>query len=88
MTLLKTKPLGSLQLHKAKQQIKGQLAMSEENNNALMLMMAKSLLDLERVPNLSDLFEAIDIITASDLQEMANQTLDWEKMSQLTFHAE
>ena len=27
--LLKTKPLGSLQLHKAKQQIKGQLAMSE-----------------------------------------------------------
>ena len=88
MSLLKSKPLGSLQLHKAKQQIKGQLAMSEENNNALMLMMAKSLLDLDKVPNLTELFEAIDVLTASNLQQIALDTLDWDKMSHLTFHAE
>ncbi len=88
MTLLKSKPLGNMQLHKAKQQIKGQLAMSEENNNALMLMMAKSLLDLDKVPDLNELFEAIDVLTASDLQEMAIHCFDWDKMSRLTFHAE
>jgi predicted Zn-dependent peptidase len=88
MTLLKAKPLGNMQMHKAKQQIKGQLAMSEENNNALMLMMAKSLLDLDKVPDINELFVAIDQLSATDLQEMAIQCFDWDKMSRLTFHAE
>lgn len=82
---LKKKPLGHLQLHKAKQQIKGQLAMSEENKNAFMLMMAKSQLDMDRIPNLSELFNKIDQISADQLQDIAVQALNVLEMSSLTY---
>ncbi|MCP4460388.1 MAG: insulinase family protein [Cytophagales bacterium] len=83
--LLKKKPLGALQLHKAKQQINGQLAMSEENKNSFMLMMAKSILDLNKVPNISTMFKRINDLTASELQELAIETLDTDQMSSLTY---
>lgn len=88
MNLLKSKPLGNMQLHKAKQQIKGQLAMSEENNNAMMLMMAKSLLDLDKVPNLNNLFEVIEGVTSTQLQDLANECLNLDEMCTLTYHAQ
>jgi len=86
MEILKKKPLGQIQLHKAKQQLKGQLAMSEENNNAVMLMMAKSMLDLNRVPNINNMFKTIDEITSDQLIELANQTLNWDEMCTLTYN--
>ncbi len=85
LDLLKTKPLGSLQLHKAKQQIKGQLAMSEENKNAFMLMMAKGMLDMNKVPNINNMFKKIDEITSKQLQNLAIETLDIDQMSSLTY---
>ncbi len=88
LELLKKKPLGQLQLHQAKQQLKGQLAMSEENNNAVMLMMAKSMLDLNKIPDLNDLFEQIDRVDASKLRDLANESFDLDQMSMLTFEAE
>ena len=81
----KKKPLGNVQLHKAKQQIKGQLAMSEENKNAFMLMMAKSMLDLNKIPNINELFSRIDALTAPQLQELAIDTLNISEMSSLTY---
>jgi predicted Zn-dependent peptidase len=84
--ILKKKPLGQIQLHKAKQQLKGQMAMSEENNNAVMLMMAKSMLDLDKVPDINKLFDTIDEISAEELAILANEALDWEKMCSLTYH--
>ncbi len=83
--LLKQKSLGHLQLHKAKQQIKGQLAMSEENKNAFMLMMAKSMLDMNKLPNINELFRKIDKITAKQLQGLATETLNVDEMSSLTY---
>ncbi|MBC6401055.1 MAG: insulinase family protein [Ekhidna sp.] len=85
---LKTRPLGNLQLHKAKNQIKGQMALSEEYKNAIMLMMAKSQLDLNKVPNLNTVFEKIDEITSSKIQELARTCLPIEKMSSLTYSSE
>lgn len=83
--LLKKSPLGHMQLHKAKQQLKGQLAMSEENNNAMMLMMAKSILDLNRVPDINELFDKIDQASGTHLMELARQNFNKDEMSQLTF---
>jgi predicted Zn-dependent peptidase len=82
---LQQKPMGELQLHKAKQQLKGQLAMSEENNNAMMLMMAKSLLDQNTIPDLDKIFEMVDGVGKLDLMEMANEILDPERMSSLSY---
>ena len=74
-----------MQLHKAKNQIKGQMALSEENKNAIMLMMAKSQLDLNKVPDINSVFDKIDGITAGHIQEMATQYLPTDEMSALTY---
>ena len=82
---LKEKPLGSLQLHRAKEQLMGQLAMSEENNTSLMLMMGKSLLDLDSIPSLESIFEKIRATTAKDLQNIAGEMFDESQLSYLTY---
>ena len=82
---LKAKPLGNLQLHKAKNQLKGQMALSEENKNAIMLMMAKSQLDLNKIPDLSSVFRKIEEITPGQIQELARDFLPVDQMSSLTF---
>ncbi len=82
---LRNKPLGTLQLNTAKQQLKGQLAMSEENYSGVMLVMAKSLLDLNKIRSIDEIFSNIDAITASQLQDIAQETLIKENMSILSY---
>lgn len=82
---LQDKVLGSSQLQTAKNQIKGQLAMSEENYNSIMLMMAKSLLDLNRIQSLDSVFEKIDRIKGEELQDLAVRELQRGDMSILTY---
>ncbi|MEM8893522.1 MAG: pitrilysin family protein [Bacteroidota bacterium] len=82
---LRTKPLGELQLHKAKEQLRGQLAMSEENNNSIMLMLSKSLLDLGEVRSLEQVFALIDRVNQADLMGVANEILEPSRLSTLTY---
>jgi predicted Zn-dependent peptidase len=82
---LQNQTLSEGQLRAAKGQLKGQMAMSEENNNAMMLMMAKSLLDLNKIPSLDEVFKKIDLITALALREIAEEALQVDQMSSLTF---
>ncbi|MHA7100331.1 M16 family metallopeptidase [Roseivirga pacifica] len=82
---LREKPLGTMQLHSAKEQLVGQLAMAEENNVNLMLMMGKSILDLERIESLDSIFKSIRSVTSTELLDIANATLQDDKMSFLTF---
>ena len=82
---LRNKPLGNLQLHMAKEQLRGQLAMSEENNNSLMLMLSKSLLDLGEVRSLEHIFHQVDAITQNDLLDVANDILVPDRLSTLTY---
>lgn len=85
LKLLRDKPLGTLQLHKGKEQLIGQLAMAEENNAGLMLMMGKSILNLNRVDSLEGIFKRIRSLTSAELQEIANEALVEDQMSYLTF---
>ena len=82
---LKNQSMGRLQLHNAKQQLKGQLAMSEENYSGMMLMMAKSMLDLEEIISIDAIFKKIDEVNASDLLTIANDVLDQNQMSILSY---
>ncbi|WP_020527806.1 M16 family metallopeptidase [Flexithrix dorotheae] len=82
---LREKPLGSLQLHAAKQQIMGQLAMSDESNLGFMLMMGKSMLDLGRIESLNSIFEQIKAVDAKKIMELSNEIFTEEKLSSLTF---
>lgn len=85
LSLLKDKPLGTLQLHRAKEQLVGQLAMAEEYNMSLMLMMGKSLLDLDHIRSLEDTIKQVRSITARKLQDLAQEMFDHNDFSVLTF---
>lgn len=85
MRLLKEKKMGAVQLHSAKEQLMGQLAMSEESNLNFMLMMGKSILDLNRIDSLGEIFDSIKKVTAADLQSIANEMFDEEQLSILTY---
>ncbi len=82
---LREEPLGTLQLHQAKEQIMGQLAMAEENNQGFMLMMGKSILDDEKIESLPEIFKIINTFTASQLQEVAQEMLQEKDFSMLTY---
>ncbi len=82
---LKEKPLGSLQLHSLKEQVKGQLAISEESNINYMQMMGKSLLDFGKIESLGNELKLIDRISAKDLWDLANESLHENKFSYLTY---
>ncbi|QCR24548.1 pitrilysin family protein [Pontibacter sp. SGAir0037] len=82
---LREKPLGSLQLHTTKEQLMGQLAMAEESNMGLMMMMGKSILDQNSIDSLNDIFEQIRRITAQELVDIANDVLSEDKLSFLNY---
>jgi len=82
---LREKPLGSLQLHTAKEQLMGQLAMAEESSMGLMMMLGKSILDLNRVESLNEIFDKIKAIKPCNLTDIANEVLREDQLSFLNY---
>jgi predicted Zn-dependent peptidase len=82
------KPLTNRQLDSAKEQIKGQLAMAEENNLSLMLMIGRSILDLGYVPSLEETYAQIDETKATNLRDIAQEIFDDSKLSYLIMQPE
>lgn len=85
MAILRNKKLGSQQLHMAKEQVIGQMAMAEENYVALMLVYGKSLLDHGKIDSLDDIFGLIRKTEASELQDIARETFNEEMLSTLIY---
>lgn len=85
MKKLREKPLGSLQLHTAKEQLMGQLAMAEESNMGLMMMLGKSILDQNKVEPLNEIFDKIKSISSGHLTDIANDVLREDQLSFLNY---
>jgi predicted Zn-dependent peptidase len=83
MEKLRHRRLSPSELASAKEQIKGQLALSEENNLGLMIMMGRAIIDHDRVPSLKEVFEKIDNVSSLTLQSVANEMFDETKLSYL-----
>lgn len=83
--LLRTKKLGIVQLKKAKRQLFGQIAIGSENNASLVLAMGKSFMLFNKVDDLEKVKEKIEAVTVEDIQEIANEVLDIDKMSMLVY---
>jgi len=83
--LLCTRKMGTLQFIRAKQQLKGQLAIAFESHLSEMLSKGKSLLQLNRVFTLHEIFERIDMVTTEQLIETANEVFDKNRLSTLVF---
>jgi predicted Zn-dependent peptidase len=82
---LRTTKLGTIQLSKAKNQIKGYLARGYENHESLMLSLGKSFLVFNKIDSIEDLCNKIDAVTASELLETANDIFEPSKMSTLIY---
>ena len=83
--LICEKKLGAVQLSKAKKQLIGQIAISTESHEDLMLVIGKSYLLYDAVDPLRVVFKKIDAITADDLFEVANEILDKNNLSRLIY---
>lgn len=82
---LREKSLGKLQLHNAQRQLKGQITISSENRESLMLSIGKSYLLYNRVDSLEEIYQKIDNITSADLLAIANEIFDESRLSYLIY---
>ena len=82
---LRSRPLGSNQLRKAKNQLKGYLARSYENYENLMLSLCKNFLVFGKIDPTEELYKKIDGITSEDLQDIANEIFDPNRLSVLIY---
>lgn len=82
---LRTKKLGPTQLHNAKQQLIGQIALAQESGSGIMMALGKSLLMYDRVDGLEEVFRKIQGVTAAELQDIANEVFDEACLSSLTY---
>jgi predicted Zn-dependent peptidase len=82
---LRENPLNELQLQKAKNKFIGQIALGEENRIGLIISMAKSLIDLDKIDSLETVFEKINAVTTKQMADVANEILDIEQLNIFTF---
>jgi len=83
LSRLRSKLIQDHRLEKAKRQMLGQLAISRENNEHLMLTQAKSFLVFGSVDSMDDIRRKLDEIGAPHLRDVANEILDLKKMNQV-----
>ncbi|NEW84642.1 MAG: insulinase family protein [Mariniphaga sp.] len=84
--ILQNKLLGDIQISKAKKQLVGQLAMSQENHEDLMLSLGKSFLIYNKMDDLDVLYKKINAVTTSQIMDIANEVLDFDKLSVLIYN--
>jgi predicted Zn-dependent peptidase len=78
--------LSPARLHTAQKQLKGQLAISLESHQNEMLAMGKNMLVYGKVDPVEEIYRKIDIITASDISDLANQFFEPSQLSTLIFN--
>ncbi len=82
---LRENKLGLIQLSQAKKRFIGQIALGEENRMGVLISMAKSLLDYNKIDSLKEVFQKINKVSAQNLLEISNDTFSPEKLSMLLF---
>ncbi len=77
--------MGIVQLSRAKKQLIGQLAISVETREDLMLSLGKSMLFFNQVDLLETIFKKIECIDAKEIMEIANQVFNEATNSTLIY---
>ncbi len=77
--------LGPLQLTKAKNQIIGQMAMASENNQDMLVGIAKSFMFHNKIDSFEEIKETVQQISAHQIKEVAYEIFDESQLSTLAF---
>jgi predicted Zn-dependent peptidase len=83
---IRENPLTEVQLQKAKNKFIGQIALGEENRIGLIISMAKSLIDYDRIDDLQTVFKKIQAVSTPEMANIANEILDESNLTALTFY--
>ena len=82
---LMEKPLSEAQLRAAKKQIKGQIGVACDNRENFALDFGKSYLHYGWEKNVDRLYEQVDAITAQQMQQVARELFDEQRLTTLIF---
>lgn len=82
---IRSKKLGVLQLARAKEQLKGHLALGMDSNSGLMLGLGKSLLLFDQIDTIQEIYAGLDRLSADEILEIANTYFSPENCSELIF---
>ena len=85
MQKLCNQKLGTLQLHFAKQQLIGYLALNGENIGGLMSSLGKSKMIFNTIESLENVIQSIHNINATQILELANEIILPQKLSSITY---
>lgn len=85
LMILCNSKLGVRQLHDAKTQLIGQIALSQDSGPAMMTGLAKSFLLYNKVQPLNEFFKSIEKISSGDLLRVANQFIKPDLLSRLVY---
>lgn len=77
--------LSPVSIHTFRRQLKGQLAISLESHQNEMLAMGKNVITYNKVDTVDEIYRKIDLISAGDIQDLANQVFDPSQLSTLIF---
>lgn len=73
-------------LNQAKTQLKGQLSIAHENRSGMSIGFAKSLLLLDNIESIENIFSQIDNVSTSQILEIANTIFEQDKLSILEYY--
>lgn len=85
LNLLCEHALNEVQLKKAKEQLKGHLALSLDSNSGIMLGLGKSLLLFNQIDSIQEIYDGIDKITVEELKLIAQEYFAPATISELIF---
>jgi predicted Zn-dependent peptidase len=85
---IRDKKLGPVQLLQAKRKYIGQIALGEENRMALIISLAKSVIDHGYAESLEQIFAKINAINTDQVLQVANEILSPENLTSLIFYPE
>jgi predicted Zn-dependent peptidase len=85
LSYYKDNKMSSRQLHEAKKQIIGQMALAQDSGSALMFNLGKSLYLFNRIDIMKEVFHKLEEITAEQIQQAAIDTFHFEKMNVLAY---
>ena len=88
LKLISSRELSSIQLKRAKDQLKGHLALGMDSNNGLMQGLGKSMLAFNQIDTIDEIHQEIDKITSIDLLRLANEYFQNQSVSELIFDVE
>lgn len=85
MQQLRDRKISNLQLHRAKQQLIGQMAIMQDSNSTELLAIGKTYVVYNKIDTIEDINKRIEAITAEELFEVANEVLKPSTYSMLTY---